>query len=155
MSSDDPPSVDVHVAVESGRIPISQRRVRDVAMGVLRAERARDAVVSVTFVSRRAIAEMNREHLDHRGATDVISFGFTRAAPTDPVIGDIYICPDVAREQARAHGAGVRQELARLVVHGVLHVMGHDHPAGDERTKSPMWKRQEQLVERLAPARLR
>ena len=63
-----------------------------------------------------------------------------------PIIGDIYIAPEVARAQAIAHGVGVREELARLAVHGTLHVLGHDHPEGNARMASPMWKRQEQLL---------
>ena len=78
----------------------------------------------------------------------MISFGFARAAESDPIIGDIYIAPDVARENARSRGVPVREELARLVVHGVLHVLGYDHPEGDERERAPMWKRQEQILER-------
>jgi probable rRNA maturation factor len=44
----------------------------------------------------------------------------------------------------------VREELLRLVVHGVLHVVGHDHPEDDSRYQSRMWKRQEQLLRALA-----
>ncbi|HEU4565520.1 MAG TPA: rRNA maturation RNase YbeY, partial [Gemmatimonadaceae bacterium] len=98
---------------------------------------------------------LNRRHLGHSGATDVISFGFERAGAEGPVIGDIYIAPDVARDNARRHGSGVREEIARLTVHGVLHVLGYDHPEGAERTTSPMWRLQERLVARAMrrPAR--
>ncbi|HMA25561.1 MAG TPA: rRNA maturation RNase YbeY, partial [Gemmatimonadaceae bacterium] len=81
---------------------------------------------------------------------DVISFGFTRATTSDPVIGDVYICPDVARENAHARRTPVREEIARLVVHGILHVLGHDHPDGEGRETSEMWRRQERLVRRAA-----
>jgi probable rRNA maturation factor len=66
-----------------------------------------------------------------------------------PVVGDIYIAPDVARRNAQAAGVSVREEIVRLIVHGVLHVAGHDHPTGVERTTSPMWRRQEALIRRL------
>jgi probable rRNA maturation factor len=65
------------------------------------------------------------------------------------VIGDIYIAPAVARANALEHGVPVREELARLVVHGVLHVLGYEHPEADARTKSPMWKRQERVLARV------
>ena len=48
---------------------------------------------------------------------------------------------------------GVREELARLVVHGTLHVLGHDHPEDDSRLRSPMWRRQERLLRRVLGAR--
>ncbi|HEX9485383.1 MAG TPA: rRNA maturation RNase YbeY [Gemmatimonadaceae bacterium] len=138
----------VDVATENVRLPVSRERVRHAADAVLRAERVRDAVVSITFVSTRRIAAMNRRHLRHSGATDVISFGLPAATTGAPLGGDIYIAPDVARANAAQHGASSRDELLRLVVHGVLHVLGHDHPNGEERYASPMWKRQEALLRR-------
>jgi probable rRNA maturation factor len=127
-------------------MPVSLARVQRVAESVLRAERVGDALVSVTFVSDRKMASLNWSHLQHRGATDVISFGFAPVAKGAPLTGDIYIAPGVARRNALAHGAGIREELLRLVVHGVLHIIGYEHPVDDERYASPMWKRQERLL---------
>ncbi|MDQ3699277.1 MAG: rRNA maturation RNase YbeY [Gemmatimonadota bacterium] len=141
-------TVAVDVMAEGVRLPIARARVAAIASHVLRAEGARNALISVAFVSDRAIAALNRRHLGHRGATDVIAFGFERPNGRAPIIGDIYIAPGVARENARRHGARVRDEIARLTVHGILHVLGHDHPAGEERTRSPMWRRQERLLAR-------
>lgn len=139
----------VEVTVQDGRIPLSRARVAEIATRVLRAEGARDAVLSITFLSNRAIAAMNARHLGHRGPTDVISFGFAPSGAGAPVTGDIYIAPDVARAHAQQFGVPVREELARLVVHGTLHVLGRTHPEGDARTRSPMWQRQEELLSRM------
>ena len=138
----------VQVATEQVRIPVARGRVERVVASVLRAERVRNAEVSVTFVTNRRMAALNRRHLGHAGATDVISFGFAPVAAGGPVTGDIYIAPAVARRNALAHRAGIREELLRLVVHGTLHVLGHDHPTDDARTTSPMWRRQERLLQR-------
>ncbi|MDB4916131.1 MAG: metalloprotease ybeY [Gemmatimonadetes bacterium] len=134
----------VTVATEDVRIPVARARVERLGAAVLRAEGIRDAQVSITFVTSRRMAALNWTHLGHRGPTDVISFEFSGPGTT----GDIYIAPDVARENARAHGCGVREELLRLCVHGVLHILGHDHPTDESRAKSTMWKRQEQLLAR-------
>ena len=139
-------SLVVDVDSEGVRAPLGRSRVAEIVRSVLEAERVRDALISIAFVSRRAIATLNRKHLRRHGATDVIAFGLTRSDARIPVIGDIYIAPDVARDQAVEHRVPVRQELARLVVHGTLHVLGHDHPDGEERTASPMWQRQEKLL---------
>jgi probable rRNA maturation factor len=139
----------VHVATEGVRIAVARERVASLAKGVLRAERVRDATVSVAFVTDRRIAALNRQHLGHTGPTDVISFAFEPVGSEAEVVGDVYIAPDVARKNARAHGRGVREELLRLVVHGILHVVGHNHPEDDSRYRSPMWKRQEQLLRAL------
>ena len=142
-------SIIVDVSADGARTPLASARVRRVAAAVLRAEGVRDALVSIAFVSAREIARLNKRHLGHAGVTDVISFalgaGKERSAP-HAVVGDIYIAPNVARANAMRFGRGVREELARLVVHGTLHVLGHDHPDGTARTTSPMWRRQERLL---------
>src|SRR4029079_198776 len=133
------------VAADGVRLPLSRARVSEVARSALRRERVKDALVSITFLDRPATARRITPPRGNAGATDVISCGFVRATPRDPVIGDIYICPEVGRENAKARRAPVREEIARLVVHGVLHVLGHDHP-DERRESSDMWQRQERLV---------
>ncbi|NUO62507.1 MAG: rRNA maturation RNase YbeY [Gemmatimonadaceae bacterium] len=140
-------SLDVEVAADGVRVPLSRERVAELARAALRAEGVRDATLSIAFVPAAAIARINARHLGHRGPTDVISFPIAAVAG-GPRGGDIYIAPEVARTNARRHGAGVREEIARLVVHAVLHVLGHDHPEGEARTTSPMWRRQEALLRR-------
>ena len=146
-------SLDVDVATNGVRSALSRQAIADAARAALRAERVRDALVSITLLDRQSIARMNRRHLGHAGETDVISFGFERPSSSDPVIGDIYIAPDVGRENALARRRPVREEIARLVVHGTLHVLGYDHPDGDRRERSPMWTRQEHIVRRLTRGR--
>ncbi len=142
----------VDVALDGVRSPLSRARVAELARGVLRAEGVRDALVSIALVSKRRIAALNRAHLRRSGATDVIAFGFSRVGGRGPVVGDIYIAPEVARASARENGVPVREEVARLVIHGTLHVLGYDHPETDARTRSTMWRRQERLVARLLRA---
>jgi probable rRNA maturation factor len=142
-------SLVVSVATDGVRVPVARARIEAIVRGVLRAERVADAFVSVAFLSPAVIARLNREHLGHRGPTDVIAFAHTGGAV---IIGDVYICPQVVRENAAAWGIGVREELYRVAVHGVLHVLGYDHPQDEiARTGSPMWRRQEALVRRLVP----
>ena len=142
----------VDVALEGVRIPVARVRVAALAKGVLRRERVRDALLSIAFVTDRRIASLNRAHLGHTGPTDVISFGFAPVGAGAAVVGDVYIAPGVARRNAAEHGGAVREELMRLVVHGVLHVLGHDHPEGESRYASPMWQRQERLLRTLGAA---
>ena len=137
----------VHVATDAVRIPVARDRVERVADRVLRAEKVRDALISITFVTERKIAALNWQHLEHRGPTDVISFALEPLKRGDALVGDVYVAPSVARRNAAEHGAGVREELLRLVVHGVLHVIGYEHPEDDTRVRSPMWRRQERLLQ--------
>ena len=110
------------------------------------AERIRDALISVAFVGRTTIGHLNEKYLGHEGPTDVIAFGMGRETPSMPAIGDIYICPEVAARNARRHDVTLAEELARLVVHGCLHVAGHEHPEDESRTSSKMWERQERVL---------
>lgn len=135
------------VASDGVRSALGAGRVREIVRAVCKREKITEALISVTFVGNRQIARMNREFLGHPGATDVITFELAPAAGA--VIGDIYIAVDVARDNARRHNAGVREELVRLVVHGTLHVLGHSHAEDEERETGEMWRKQERLVAAL------
>ena len=138
----------ISVQSDGVRVPVAADRLVDMSRRVLFALKVPRAMISVTIVSSRTSATLNRRHLGHRGPTDVITFAL--GADLDgTVIADMYICPDVARLQAKEFGVGVREEIARLVVHGTLHACGWEHPEGDDRMTSPMWRRQEQLLHRF------
>ena len=126
---------------------LSDVAVRRITAAVLKGER-RKAYVTVTFLGPTRMRTLNREHLGHDRTTDVISFALP--TPEGELVGDVYVCRAVAATQAKALGVPLREELVRLVVHGTLHVLGHDHPAGEGRTRSAMWRRQEWYVKRLA-----
>lgn len=134
-------------------MPVALSRVREASERVLRAERIRDALLSIAFVTDRQMAALNWQHLGHRGTTDVISFGFAPTTSGSGLVGDVYISPVVSRRNAVEHGVGIREELLRLVVHGTLHVIGHEHPDGEGRYESPMWKRQERVMRELVGER--
>lgn len=140
-------AIDVSSSVR--RLLLSRTRVRRTALAALRAERVTDAMLSITFVGRTAIASLNRRYLGHRGPTDVISFGLGRPGGRGPIVGDIYICADIARANARRQGVSPQEELLRLVVHGTLHALGYDHPEGFGRTESGMWRKQERILSRV------
>lgn len=135
------------LSVTAARAPdaAARRLIARAARAALRHERVRDAELSITLLDDSEIAAMNREFLSHESVTDVISFALYEESE-DPV-GDIYIGFEQAERQAAANGIDTTAELARLAVHGTLHVLGHDHPeAAAERTRSPMWKLQESIL---------
>jgi probable rRNA maturation factor len=104
--------------------------------------------ISVTLLDDAGIARLNREYLDHDGATDVISFALH--TPGEEPLGDVFIGYDQALRQAGEHGVAARDELARLAIHGTLHVLGYDHPEGEERFECEMWQLQEQVLKSLS-----
>ena len=131
------------------RLAISDARVRHLVEESLREMKVKDAMISIAFVGRTAMSRLNHKYLRHDGPTDVISFGLGRDARGMPAVGDIYICPEIAIRNARRAGVSVANELARLVVHGTLHVAGLDHPVDESRTSSPMWLKQEKILGRM------
>ena len=135
------------MVVSGRRLPLSRALVRRVVEAVLEAER-RQGLVSVTFLGRDSMQRLNATHKGDDRPTDVLTFAL--GGPRGQVIGDVYICPWVARREARARGISQREELIRLLVHGTLHAVGREHPEGADRTRSAMWRRQERYVEALA-----
>jgi probable rRNA maturation factor len=123
-----------------------------------------EAELSILFVDAEHIARLNARHLGHEGPTDVLAFPID-GAPTvttaglapgraveDPddqplLLGDVVVCPEVAARQAPEHAGTVDDELALLVVHGILHVLGMDHATDAERAE--MQAAEREVLERL------
>jgi len=103
-----------------------------------------DAEISLTLLDDPGIADLNREWLKHEGPTDVISFPLYEEG--EAVVGDVYIGFDQVVRQARETDVPVREELARVAIHGTLHVLGYDHPDGAARLRSRMWRLQEKIL---------
>jgi probable rRNA maturation factor len=141
--------IDVFVADEQNSQPVDGHRWAVLAKAVLEAQGLRgDAELSVIYVDEETIASHNKQFLNHDGPTDVLSFPIedepivSGRAPdngtTGPssnerpdeaplLLGDILICPAVAFKNAPEHTGSYDEELALLLVHGILHLIGMDH----------------------------
>ena len=104
-------------------------------------------MISISFVGREAMCALHRRWKGTDSPTDVLAFPLS--GPNGKLVGDIYICPWQAVRHAHALGVPIRRELTRLVIHGVLHVLGYDHPENAGRMESPMWRRQERYLRGL------
>lgn len=96
----------------------------------------RDASLSLSIVNDATIRELNRTHRGKDRATDVLSFPLAEegdAIAGERLLGDVVISVETARRQAAEYDAPLQRELYRLLIHGLLHVMGHDHERADER----------------------
>jgi probable rRNA maturation factor len=146
---------EVFCADEQNAFPIDIARWQSLATAVLRAEGVRGlAELSLLFISESEITELNQDYMGKDGPTDVLAFPIDAAeaemvlqanppsrgpdkSPPDPgdmplLLGDVVICPTVAAKQAPEHAGTLDDELALLVVHGVLHVLGYDHHEPEE-----------------------
>jgi len=106
--------------------------------------------VSIALLGDEEIRELNARYLDVDRPTDVIAFTLGEGADA---VGDVYVGVEQARRQARDLGVSLGEELARLVIHGVLHVLGYDHPEGTGREESEMFALQERILRGLMDAR--
>ncbi len=141
-------SVRVEVHAAAGVVPpVSLEQLEDAVREVLRAERCGDAEVSLALVDDAEIADLNRRYLGKGDPTDVISFALHDEG--EAPVGDLYVGVEQARRQARELEVSPAEETLRLAVHATLHLLGWDHPA-EEREGSPMYRRQEELLAKLA-----
>jgi probable rRNA maturation factor len=160
-------SLDLYVADEQSDHPVAVERWSQLARSVLAAEGVvADTEVSLLFVDEATIASLNQRFLDHEGPTDVLSFPiedeFDRSGRspdeggTGPgsieadtgrllLLGDVVICPSVAERNAVEHAVTFDDEIALLVVHGILHLLGMDHVVDQEAER--MEQREQQLLD--------
>jgi probable rRNA maturation factor len=161
--------VEVFGADEQSTEPVDVGRWVALAEKVLGAEGIRgDAELSVLFVDEQVMTELNGRFMEAEGPTDVLAFpiddpveagrwpdsgsaGPDRDDP-DPeelpvLLGDVVICPAVAARQAPEHAGTYDDEIALLVVHGILHVLGMDH--ADPEEAAAMQQRERELLDRF------
>jgi probable rRNA maturation factor len=124
--------------------PADPARIEAAVRHVLAEEGVRSAEISVALLGDAEIAALNQQYLEHEGPTDVISFPLHDHG--EAPLGDIYVGVEQAARQAAGFGATPAEEVLRLAVHGTLHVLGYDHPAGAERAGCDMYVRQEALL---------
>jgi probable rRNA maturation factor len=114
--------------------PLLRRR----AVRVLRALELADAELSIRLVDDTDIAVLNERYRGRRGPTDVLSFSLCEgphAARRGELLGDVVISLDTALRQARRDRRPLEREVLRLLVHGALHLIGHDHVRVGERRR--------------------
>lgn len=129
----------VEVNNESGA-PAPEREIAELARSVMDAMRVHpQAELSVLLVDADAMERLHLQWMDEPGPTDVLSFPMDELRPgredTEPrpgVLGDVVLCPQVARRQAATAGHSTAEELLLLTTHGILHLLGFDHAEPEE-----------------------
>ncbi len=156
-------SIDVFAADEQQAHPVDVARWAELARQVLAARGVKgETEVSLLFEDEPAIAALNEQYLGQAGPTDVLSFpieddpvssgrspDYGGSGPgADPeevaltLLGDVVVCPAVAARNADEHQVSVEDEMALLVVHGLLHLLGMDHEKDAEAERMEALERQ-------------
>ncbi|MFN3781268.1 MAG: rRNA maturation RNase YbeY, partial [Candidatus Kapaibacteriota bacterium] len=91
-----------------------------------------DCDINIIYVDEAQIVEINKQYLGHNYVTDVISFDLSDERNS---IGEVYICIQQAERQAKEYNVSLENELSRLAIHGVLHILGFDDRTDDEKQK--------------------
>ena len=128
-------------------IPFDLSLLEGAARAALDHQSAGDLTVVLT--DDEQLRRLNRDYRGVDAPTDVLSFPASETDPETgaPYLGDILLSVSRAAEQARAAGHPLADEARLLVVHGVLHLLGHDHAEADEKAK--MWQAQAEILESL------
>jgi probable rRNA maturation factor len=135
MSPDDPGGKPTVLISDRQDLPVDQPELAELAIATLLGEGVGAGELSVSLVDEDEMTSLHVRYMQEPGPTDVLSFPMDG---DEHLLGDVVIAPAVA---ARNNPADPRGELRLLLVHGILHLLGHDHEADDER--ADMWARQE------------
>ncbi len=138
----------IHVVAAEGVRPIASELIEAAVRAALAHQHA-EGDLSLVLTDDAQLHQLNRDYLRADAPTDVLSFP---ASETDPetgarYLGDILISIPRAQAQARSAKHPLESEVQLLVVHGVLHLLGHDH--ADEEDKARMWKAQSEILESI------
>jgi rRNA maturation RNase YbeY len=120
----------IEVVNRQRKIRVDGERWRALAEKVLKVAPANGAGVTVVFVSDRSMRQLNRRWRGKRGTTDVLSFpaGQDEFEKSEGLtLGDVVISVEQSARQAAEHGLEFAEEVAQLILHGVLHLCGYDH----------------------------
>ncbi|MCK4772948.1 MAG: rRNA maturation RNase YbeY [Candidatus Latescibacteria bacterium] len=151
MSGSDPGTIDVRVHVDESEDPpqsenLNREAIIELARSVLEEEGRSRGELDIVFCGDGRISELNETWLGREGPTDVIAFDLSEDPDrTDDVEGELYIDIAQAERQAPEFGATLDEEVRRLVIHGILHLVGYDDIHSPEEAKR-MTERQEYYV---------
>jgi len=114
--------------MEKKEIKIEEDKLKALALRVLKEEKVTQSIeLDVTFVDDTYIKDLNKKYKKREYPTDVLCFEISTEVPKKTLLGDIYISVERAKEQAKEIGDNLDRELARLLIHGILHLLGYEH----------------------------
>lgn len=135
----------VYLRVRLIRVTVRQTALRHLAERVLAAVGEAESELSIDLVGDRRMRRLNRQYRKKDRTTDVLAFAMRESAsPVSALLGDVVISVPTARRQAKEGGRSLSEELAWLLVHGVLHLCGYDHERSGAEARR--MKRREQAV---------
>ena len=130
-------------------LKVKEGMIRLLVRDILASEKA-DWGVDVILIHDEFMKELNKKFTGRNQTTDVLSFGMREGegdATECPSLGDVYVSLDQAKRQAEEYGVDFEEEVARLVAHGLLHLLGYDH--ADKNAAGVMKETEEIYLKKL------
>ncbi len=130
----------------ASRFPFSEKAARNVILTAARLAKL-SGEVEVNVIGEKMMLELNSRYRRQQRATDVLSFAWAEGKKRGNFLGQIFICYPRIKQQAKEYKVGVREEFARMLAHGFLHLTGYEHKKAKE--KEIMFALQEKIVKRV------
>lgn len=119
---------------------VDEEFLKRVAKKVLKGENKKELELSLVFVGQERMRKLNRKYRGKNRATDVLAFGNG--------LNEIVICPGEVKKNAKKYKTVFKKELARVLVHGVLHLLRYEHKKGEKEARK-MQKKEEDYVQTI------
>lgn len=129
---------------------VSEKFLKRVARTVLKGENIKEAELSVALVNSERIKKLNKKYRGKDKTTNVLSFGQAKDFPAFPKneLGEVVICLQEAKKNAKKYNIEFKKELARVLIHGILHLLEYEHEKGEKKAKK-MEKKQKYYLSQI------
>lgn len=130
-------------------VAVDKKLFSTVAKKVLKGENRETETISLAFVGQAEIKKLNKKFRKENKATDVLSFELSVQSGLAPngkdYLGEIIICPEIVKENAKKYGVAIKREVLKVFIHGILHLCGCDHEKS-KKGADEMFKKQEKYL---------
>ncbi len=119
---------------------LDKKFLKKVSQAVLRGENKGRHIVSVAFIKEKEMRGLNKKYLNKNKPTDVLSFSETKdfmgkIKEFENILGEVVICPQFIKKNAKKLGLLFKKELSRALIHGILHLLGYSHEKSEQKAK--------------------
>jgi probable rRNA maturation factor len=122
------------------KVSVDKRFLKKIGEEVLKKEKKDIKDLSVALIGQKEITELNKDYRKKDKPTDVLSFQYN-------ILGEIVICPEVVRANAKKFNSTFKKELARVLIHGILHLLGYSHETNTAKAKKMRKKEEDYLLQ--------
>ncbi len=133
------------------RLAVRPRTIQRVTQAILEQAKAPNADLSLSLVGKTRMRSLNRQYRGRDSPTDVLAFPMNEIGkPRQALLGDVVICVPIAIAQASRFDNTPDQEVLRLLIHGILHLLGYDHERSPQEAKR-MQRKEHAIIKKLSP----